>query len=103
MGCIERRNKKNRPDGKAPLGPRKPKAPAGPARKSTRLEGRPAPVYNEAALEKADGLDRKKRGHLPEHHGAASPYLRFTCLPSRQIKLSKVCGGTASLEPYTWL
>ena len=68
--CVERRNRQSRPSGAAPLGPRKPRAPAGPARKSTRLEGRPAPIYNEAALEKADGVERKKRGHLPEHHGA---------------------------------
>lgn len=72
--CVERRNKHNRP-APAPLGPRKPRAPAGPARKSTRLEGRPAPIYNESALEKADGPERKKRGHLPEHHGIA----RFSC------------------------
>ncbi len=70
--CVERRNRQSRPSGPAPLGPRKPRAPAGPARKSTRLEGRPAPIYNESALEKADGIERKKRGHLPEHHGAFS-------------------------------
>ena len=75
MGCVERRNRVVRPAGIVPLGPKEPRAPSGPARKSTRLEGRPAPIYNEAALEKADGVERKKRGHLPEHHGAIpSPF-----------------------------
>ena len=68
--CVERRNRQNQTARSAPLGPRKPRGPAGPARKSTRLEGKPAPIYNEAVLEKADGVERK-RGHLPEHHGDA--------------------------------
>ena len=67
--CVERRNKYKNPARAAPLGPKMPKASAGPPRKSTRLEGRPAPIYNEAVLEKADGAERKTRARLPEHHG----------------------------------
>ena len=58
--CVERRNKYKNPARAAPLGP---------PRKSTRLEGRPAPIYNEALLEKAVGAERKTRARLPEHHG----------------------------------
>ena len=103
--CVERRNRHTRPSGAAPLGPRKPRAPAGPARKSTRLEGRPAPIYNESALEKADGIDRKKRSHLPEHHGVFPtsspqgattwpPWMLTSCLtPGRSLRLHVACSG----------
>ena len=93
-GCVERRNRQNRPAGVAPLGPKKPRAPAGPARKSTRLEGRPAPIYNEAALEKADGVERKKRGHLPEHHGATPSPISYLAVVSPP--------WMSCLMPHTW-
>ena len=41
----------------------------GPKRRSTRLEGRPAPVYNERALEALDG--KAKSGRLPRSFGTA--------------------------------
>lgn len=69
LSLRRKKEQVQKPCKSSPLGPKMPKASAGPPRKSTRLEGRPAPIYNEAVLEKADGAERKTRARLPEHHG----------------------------------